>query len=123
MMDWPYFSRDELKCKCGCGRMEMQDSFMQKIVDMRREEGFPLVVTSAYRCPEHNDRVSSTGLSGPHTTGRAIDIAISRNEAYRLLDAAYRYRMAGIGISQKGDNRFIHLDDLTTLPRPTIWSY
>jgi hypothetical protein len=29
----------------------------------------------------------------------------------------------GIGIQQKGGARFIHLDDLTGVGRPTVWSY
>jgi hypothetical protein len=33
---------------------------------------------------------------------------------------------SGIGVSQKGDSRFIHLDDLedsNERPRPWVWSY
>jgi hypothetical protein len=39
------------------------------------------------------------------------------------------YGMMGVGVSQKGDSRFIHLDMMNNtddggrFPRPTIWSY
>lgn len=38
----------------------------------------------------------------------------------------FQYGFTGIGINQKGGNRFIHLDDCgptTGRPRPTMWSY
>lgn len=106
--------------------MEMDPEFMRHIVALRRQLGFPLPVTSAYRCPEHNQRVSSTGPDGPHTTGRAIDIAVQGRDALRLLEAALTtHYFTGIGIHQRGDGRFIHLDALTgpQYPRPTIFTY
>lgn len=123
-MIWPYFSFDELKCKC-CGKMLMDDDFMKKIVQIRMAAGFPFIVTSGYRCPEHNAKVSSTGQTGPHTTGRAIDIAVHHQKAHALICLATTYGITGIGVNQKGnyDQRFLHLDDLTTGPRPNIWSY
>ena len=96
---------------------------MVKINAMRRELGFPFIVTSAYRCPEYNAQISSTGGDGPHTTGRAIDIAVSRKKAYKLLESAFDHGMTGIGVSQKGQVRFIHLDDLYNEYRPNVWSY
>jgi len=103
----------------------MDDVFMDKIEHLRLDARFPFIVTSAYRCPDYNDRISSTGRDGPHTTGRAIDIRISGKKAWALLDVASFYKMTGIGISQKGDHnsRFIHLDNLTGDTRPWVWSY
>jgi len=125
---WQYFELDELKCKCGnCGSagMEMDDSFMQKIIILREELGFPFCVSSAYRCPKHNTSVSSTGMAGPHTTGKAMDIVVHGEEAYRLVKKAVLHDFSGIGVSQKGIRRFIHLDSLEKpdYPRPNIWSY
>jgi len=119
---WQYFTMQELTCKCGCDDMKMDFEFMSTLVHMRRSLGIPFHVTSAYRCPEHNAKVSSTGLTGPHTTGKAIDIAISHQNAFRLVKLALESGMTGIGVSQKGTNRFIHLDMLAE-PRPRIWSY
>lgn len=123
---YQYFSESELKCHgetCCSGSHEMNHDFMVKLVAMRREIGIPLIVTSAYRCKIHNDLVSSTGSSGPHTTGRAVDILIKGNEAHRLLECALRHGMTGIGINQKGALRFIHVDDLDGPLRPWVWSY
>lgn len=120
---WQYFTREELACR-HCGEMKMDNEFMRDIVALRRRLGFAFPVTSAYRCPEHNQRVSSTGADGPHTTGRAIDIAVSGIQAIRLLEAALSsHDFTGIGIQQKGAGRFIHLDAVQGSTRPAIWSY
>ena len=29
MSDWKYFTRKELQCKCGCGKCEMDEGFME----------------------------------------------------------------------------------------------
>jgi len=126
----PHFSDDELRCKCGCGMLPKRD-FMEKIERLRVAFDRPMPVTSAARCPEHNAKVSSTGLTGPHTTGRAIDVAVDREDAFDLLMLVGRMNLlslgiTGIGFQQKGAGRFMHLDDLTNepgQPRPTLWSY
>ena len=121
----PYFTKAELKCKCGrCGG-KMDDVFMRKLSAMRKEAGFGFVLSSAYRCPSHNAKVSSTGRTGPHTTGRAVDIRCFGARAHRVIELAFKHGMTGIGVSQKGrhDKRFIHVDDLDEIMRPTIWSY
>lgn len=125
-MTWRNFTHTELMCRCGCGQMMMQDEFMRKLVILRTQLGFPLPVSSGYRCPTHNTNISSTGPSGPHTTGRAVDIAIHGMNAYRLIQAALEsHAFTGIGVHQKGPykGRFVHIDDLDNSTRPWIWSY
>jgi zinc D-Ala-D-Ala carboxypeptidase len=120
-----YFERTEFDCSC-CRRNEMDGVFLQELDDLRARFGKPLIVSSGYRCPTHNARVSSTGASGPHTTGRAADLRVSRGDALRLLRIALEMGFTGIGLQQKGAVRFIHLDNLPNAegqPRPTIWSY
>jgi uncharacterized protein YcbK (DUF882 family) len=104
----------------------MSDDFMQRIVALREGLNFPFIIPSAYRCPSHNQLVSETGLSGPHTTGKAIDVLVSGLQAHHLLKAAFLIDMKGVGVNQKGKGRFIHLDDLTPqdgFPRAMVWSY
>src|SRR5690606_23768531 len=87
-MSYEFFSDAELTCKCGCGQQKMQPEFMAKLVELRRKCGFPFPVSSAYRCPTHNNRVSRSGLTGAHTTGRAIDVAVQGSQALKLLREA-----------------------------------
>lgn len=121
----PNFPDSELMCRCGCGMLP-QRAFMQLIQAIRNDFGKPMQVSSAARCPWHNAKVSSTGESGPHTTGRAIDILVSRADAHTLIRLALEYGMTGIGVQQKGAIRFLHMDNLPNAPgqpRPTVWSY
>ena len=122
----PHFQTSEIECACGCGMLPRLD-FMEKVETLRILYGKPLPVTSAARCPEYNAKVSGTGTTGPHTTGRAIDFGVSGHDAHRLLVlAASMPDFTGIGVNQKGNARFIHLDDLPNKPgqpRPWCWSY
>ena len=125
---WQYFSIKELSCRCGCGGWFMNTEFMVNMVRLRRELGFVFPVTSAFRCSTHNQKVSSTGPNGPHTTGHAIDLGLSHEHVYKVLQAAFNHGFTGIGLQQKGPiiGRFIHLDDLKLpqhRPRPHIWTY
>ncbi len=123
-----HFSKGELQCRCGCGQALMDWNFMVRLEELRKRFNKPMHVTSAYRCPEHNAAVSATGAAGPHTTGKAVDIAVKGEDAFRLLALALAIGFIGVGIKQKGPHsgRFIHLDTLPAgpgRPRPWVWSY
>lgn len=126
-METEHFKEHELECRCGCGRSEMDIEFMEMLEDMRVWHGKPIILSSAFRCPSYNNRISSTGYNGPHTTGQAVDILVHAIDAYEILRAAFMFNFTGIGINQKGNlgGRFIHLDSLTEpdYPRPRVFSY
>ena len=121
---WPNFTPREFACR-GTGRLLVAPALLDALEALRARLGRPLAVSSGYRAPEHNRLVSSTGPAGPHTTGLAADIAIDGEAALRLVGHAVALGFTGIGVSQKGAGRFIHLDLLSgpAFPRPTIWSY
>ncbi len=122
---WPHFAEAEMRCK-GSGRCAMDPTFMDRLEALRVAFGRPMPVTSGYRAPEHNAKVSATGRDGPHTTGRAVDVAVAGAEALTLVGLAIARGFTGIGVAQKGAARFIHLDDLSPggrHPRPALWSY
>lgn len=128
-MTWngKYFTAHELTCRCGCGGLP-ESLLVEKLDKVREECGFPLIVTSAYRCPDWNMQVSQTGRTGPHTLGLAADIKIYGFAGFRLMQIALDNKVQGIGFSQHGPhtNRFIHLDwidDRAGFSRPNIWSY
>ena len=120
------FSNKELACSC-CGDNKMNKETLIALQRLRDAIGKPMSLSSAYRCPVHNDKVSSTGKEGPHTTGKAIDILCSGKFAYEILSCAMIRSSIwkGIGISQKGkhSSRFIHLDTIDSDNRPWVWSY
>lgn len=98
---------------------------MDMLTKLRVAYAKPMRVTSAYRHPTHPIEAKKP-KGGTHTTGRAVDIAVDRGEAYELLGLALEIGFTGIGVQQKGNGRFLHLDNLESesgFVRPTIWSY
>ncbi len=125
MIDWSvfeHFEEAEFLCRCGCGRADMQQAFMVRLQQIRISFRRAMVVTSGFRCPEHDRAVSGAGV---HPTGRAADIAVSGRDSFRLLDLAIGKGMTGIGLKQHGphDERWMHLDDTSGATRPWVWSY
>ena len=121
----PHFSKSELECKCGCGEASMSPDFLKRLERVRIAFGRPMIISSGYRCPDYNFEIGSGKLS-PHTEGRAVDVAVRGGDALKLVDVGIYCGMTGFGISQKGESRFIHLDDADAIkgrPRKWIWSY
>ena len=125
-MNWTAdnFTSEEMACEC-CGKEEMTVEFMAWLQHLRELVDFGFTISSAYRCPDHNNAVSMSGFDGPHTTGNAVDILVSGAKAHRLLTFAYGQGVMGVGVSQRGDHgkRFVHLDRCRSELRPWVWSY
>ncbi len=122
----PYFKPSEFQCHCGCGGT-LQDEIISRLVNIREEAGFPIIITSAYRCPAYNAKVSSSGFTGPHTTGRAVDIKTTGEQGLLLLKLALKHSAVGIGVSlNTKSSKFLHVDWCVTsekIVRPQLWSY
>jgi len=103
-----YFSLEEQRCHCGCSNRGLDPAFLKKLNHIRATLGKPLVLTSAYRCPDRNAAESVTGEDGPHTTGRAVDIHADSRLRSLVQREAMKLGMTRFGIAQS----FIHIDDL-----------
>ena len=111
-----HFSDDELRCRCGCGRVEMDDGFMEWLEEVRVAYGQPIYVTSGFRCDDPR----------AHGKGCAIDAAVSHMDARRLAEIALMRKVRGLGIRQHGpvERRFLHLDMWAdSSKRPAWWTY
>lgn len=119
--DWCNFKPDEFRCSC-CNRLEIAADLIDLLQKAREALG-PLVITSAYRCADHNSKVSSTGLNGPHTTSYAVDIHVSNSQHRKQLLSYFADKVSGLGIAKT----FIHIDllneDLGFDARPNCWLY
>lgn len=129
---YDYFSVDEMRCKgtdCDCrGKGLPKHSLMLNLIAIRKEAGFPLIISSGFRCSSHNAEVSESGKDGPHTYGLAVDVKVFGDKAYLLIKLALKYGVQGIGVSQKGKiaKRYLHFDWVksdSNTPRPFVWSY
>jgi len=119
--DWCNFTPDEFRCSC-CNRLEISSDIMDLLQVARNELG-PLQITSAYRCPQHNSKVSKTGENGPHTTGLAVDIHVSNSQHRKTLIDYFATKVTGLGVAKT----FLHIDLLTPdngfEMRPNAWKY
>ena len=116
-----YESDRMLACSC-CNSERMSLTFLDMLDQIRADVGEPFIVTSGYRCPRHNKKVSSTGETGPHTTGCAIDIKADSRLRFLIIKSAIKHGITRIGVART----FIHLDSLDELqgfPSPRVWSY
>ena len=113
-----YFSEKEMACQ-HCGEVNWQQDFMEWLDEVREECGFPFVVTSGYRCPDHPIEAKKSSGPGSHSTGRAVDIAIAGPKAIKVIEVASRHGCKRVGVNA---NIFIHLDDDPNR-NPAIWTY
>jgi len=129
---WPNFAFKELACSHS-RECFIDPEMMDHLQAVRDQYGRGMSITSGYRDATHPIEAAKTDADGnprpgAHYTGKAIDIAVRGGDAYRVLALALAEGFTGIGVSQKGGNRFLHLDmiepdDNFHVPRPSIWSY
>lgn len=137
MIKYQYFTSEELACRCGCGLLNIDHSFMVRIVKCRKfaESLCNLFnidtcnavykVTSGCRCLDHNKKVSLTApLTSSHIASKtkpscALDIAFSsgKNLLIILVSLFIRGRFTHIGINVS--KRFIHVDSKSAW----LWFY
>lgn len=98
----------------------MVDSMLVALDGLRGECGFPFIITSGFRCQKHNDAIGGEKNS-MHMRGIAVDIACSSPQAYTIVSLAAKHGFRGIGVSQKGYSRFVHVDTRDT--PAVVWSY
>ena len=124
---WKYFSEDELRCQ-GTGEINMDEKFMDKLIELREKLNQPMTISSGYRSEAHNIAIGGSKRSA-HLKGCAVDVVCSGHKAFEIVKLAMELGFTGIGVKQKGVHakRFIHLDTMprksVTSPRPWIWSY
>lgn len=117
--DLPNFSESEFKCRCGCGRVDMNRFFMQKLQDVRTITQEPIIISSGYRCHEHNNAVGGEP-NGAHTKGLAADIEVTGSRMrYKLLKDLIKIGFHRIGIGKD----FIHVDSDDSRDQRVVWTY
>lgn len=113
----PHFGLQEFVCPC-CDRIKIVPGFFQHVElleRMRVELGFPIMINSAYRCPEHNKAVGGAVKSW-HLLF-ATDIRPMDNDKEKLLKMYKKADELGfMGIGKYGT--FIHCD---LRPEKTRW--
>ena len=113
-----YFTLDEFNCK-ETGENKMSNNFLIMLDRLREECGFPFVITSGFRSPQHSSERNKPNGGGTHTKGIAADIAVSTaSQRYTIVEKAIELGFKGIGVA-KG---FVHVD-LRNTEDPVMWTY
>lgn len=100
-----HFLAQEFRCR-HCGELKINMELIIKLEELRAAiGGKPIVVTSGYRCPEHNRKVGGVADS-QHLYGNAADIYVNGMSPRALAEYA-----RGVGFSYvKVYRGWIHVD-------------
>jgi len=112
MRKWPEqvslnFKLDDFRCPC-CHDVDLNPFLVLALQWLRDLIGKPIVVTSGYRCPEHNNAIGGSAGS-QHLYGQAADIQCERETPEALAVFAEEipyFRTGGIGIY----DHHVHVD-------------
>lgn len=102
-----HFTVDEFKCHC-CGRCEVDPRLIEALEELRTKLGKPIIITSGYRCREHNTQIHGASQS-QHCLGKAADIKVkdmSPSQIKEVAETIELFRKGGIGLYQT----WLHLD-------------
>ena len=101
-----HFRAEELSCPCGhCERVVVHWALVELLQRIRWRIGRPIIVTSGYRCPEHNAAVGGTP-SSLHMFGMAADLQCEGLTPQMLADVATECGAGGLGLYP----RHLHVD-------------
>jgi zinc D-Ala-D-Ala carboxypeptidase len=103
---WKSFSPQEIACK-GTGSLAINEDALDKLQALRDKLGRPLLLTSAYRSPEHNKRVGGAKNS-QHMLGIAFDVRMENQDPQKFEAAARAVGFTGFGYYPK--QGFMHID-------------
>jgi len=99
---------------------------LKKLDEIREIVGEPIIITSGFRTPAHNEAVGgkmpdADGNGGSsHLKGLAVDIAIRHSRMrFKFISALFEVGINRIGIA---DN-FIHIDIDPDKDEDVIWTY
>jgi len=105
------------------GNIDKMDPKLLGMLDaLRKEYGYPIVINSSYRSPDHPIEAKKE-KPGEHAHGAAVDIKCVGGEAtFKLVAAAIKCGFKRIGISRKSN--FVHVGvGYPGAPDTTIWTY
>ena len=91
-----HFKEEEFACRC-CGVLKVNIRLVKMLVELRASlGGRPVIITSGYRCTEHNRRVGGAKAS-QHLLGNAADIVVQGITTQKVAAAAEVLRFPGVG--------------------------
>jgi zinc D-Ala-D-Ala carboxypeptidase len=115
-MSLKYFKVEDFNCQ-ETGENEMCPDFLQKLDALREVCGFPFIITSGYRSPNHSIEARKA-KPGTHSQGIAADIkVVGGAQRMAIIRNASIMGFNGIGVAKS----FVHVDTRETTP--VAWKY
>lgn len=104
-----FFSLDEFRCKhCGClPEHGMSEILLERLDKLRKDYGFPIMVSCGYRCPSHNAEVGGV-YDSQHIYGKAADIWVNGDYEYFYRFVINSKLFDGVGYYPYDE--FVHVD-------------
>lgn len=128
--EWPivHFEPREMASRLN-GSLLVDLEFMKWLDEVRVHFGRPMVVSSGYRTPAHQEQLTSR-KTGAHVDGQAADILTpTAHLAWRLVESAMYGMAHGIGIDLRPSvghgSHYVHLDrwHQRGADEPVMWGY
>lgn len=110
-----YLWHHEFRCRChyvSCTATLIDEDLLQAYEKFRKAVGLPCIISSGYRCPQHNKDIGGKPLSR-HQTGQAIDISYRTLKDKFTVDEIIKLaRASGFTFVKfyKGRLSFFHMD-------------
>ena len=120
MSEFKYFKLEDFNCQ-ETGENEMSRDFIHRLDELREACGFPFIITSGYRSPNHSIEKRKE-KAGKHAQGIAADIkAANGYQRYKIVEEAIKMGFNGIGVART----FIHVDSRIcgADKAPVMWCY
>lgn len=112
-----HFFADELRCRCGCGRLVLHPGFLDKLQAVRHELALPMHPTSGCRCDAYN-----RAIGGHERSLHVCDKPMHPGQQgtlggdFAAVDGAYRQKLFaiatkhGLSIGWNAKRGFLHID-------------
>ena len=100
-----HFRLREFECPC-CRCVQVAPGLVCRLEALRELWGKPIVITSGYRCPEHNVWVKGSPKS-LHMRGQAADVAVPFEEQEAVMAMARKADFSSV--IPYGKRNFMHL--------------
>lgn len=115
-----HFNLREFMCPC-CLCVKIHPALIEALEKIRRYLGQrPVVVTSGYRCPDHNSKIGGAS-SSDHLFGWAADIVVQGVAPQRIARAAASFSQTVKRIGTYPDRNCVHIGVVSRPGLPSRW--
>lgn len=119
------FKAREFDCPCdNCSQTFIDDELVLKLQELRDVLGFPLKITSGYRCDHHQEELKEMGFEtavgkSQHQEGRAADVKTGHHLGVEIEEAARSVGFRAVGVGKS----WAHVDLRDERDRRWTYSY